>query len=249
MINYQTQLHIESPCEVLIIGEQPIMMLGIARVIENGLGMVPVVQAKNLVETRYLLATRAPGLIILDVDLNNGKGIELIDQVFAYDCEANVIVLTEQLSGEQVFAAIKKGIKAIVSKQTSPEEIGRCIDTVLAGGTYFSPHFLSAHAVHAKAGEMTVSVRNMNGTKVEEEEQEEALPDLSRFTCTELHIMALISEGYKTKEISRIRESSPATVRRHRHNICQKLSLHENNALILFAMQYKALLFPYLQQA
>ena len=65
----------------------------------------------------------------------------------------------------------------------------------------------------------------------------------------EIEKLTLISEGYKTKEISRIRESSPATVRRHRHNICQKLSLHENNALILFAMQYKALLFPYLQQA
>jgi DNA-binding NarL/FixJ family response regulator len=120
--------------------------------------------------------------------------------------------------------ALNAGAKGYLLKDSAISEIVASIRTVALGQHYISPA-ISNFLVNRGARSAAL---------------QEQTPSLRNLTPMELRILKLIANNESSKGIAEQLFISHRTVENHRHNICQKLSLHGNNALIRFALEHRS---------
>jgi DNA-binding NarL/FixJ family response regulator len=118
--------------------------------------------------------------------------------------------------------ALELGAKGYVLKDSSVTDIVACVRAVAAGQNYVSPA-LTTYLFRQRRGE---APRQRSG--------------VDALTPTERQILKLIAEYKTSKEIAAALFISPHTVQTHRKNICVKLELEGNHALMRFALEHKS---------
>ena len=170
--------------------------------------------ARSVEEALALVATYKPDVLILDVSMKDGTGVDVLAQLRDAGCKVPVIFMTVSITPAMTIQAMKYGVNGIVLKDSDPQELLRAIDLVLDGQECIDAK-VSQKALHySLADNLPVSMR------------EELLTD------REKQITSLVREGLRNLDIAVRSGLAEGTVKVHLHNIFQKLGVRSRAELI-----------------
>ena len=206
---------------VLIIDDHPLFREGAKAIIARDDSFEVVGEAGSGKEGLKLARELKPGLILMDVSLPDGSGIELTREIRSLFPETRIMILSMHSKIDYISDAFKAGATGYVVKESATERLLQGLKAVLEGG-YFLDTSLS-HKVVEKL--MTLP------------EEDTAIRDARYETITprEQQVMKLLAEGLSTKKIAEKLFISPKTVDNHRTHIMSKLDLHSTHELVKYA--------------
>ncbi|MCB0913062.1 MAG: response regulator transcription factor [Propionibacteriaceae bacterium] len=164
-----------------------------------------------------------PDVVLLDVHLPGGGGIEVIKQVTAKEPEVKFLALSVSDAAEDVIGVIRAGARGYVTKSISADELVEAIGRVATGDAVFSPR-LAGFVLDAFSGAIDVA-------SIDE--------DLDRLSQREREVLRLIARGYAYKEIARELFISIKTVETHVSSVLRKLQLSNRHQLTRWATDRK----------
>lgn len=163
-----------------------------------------------------------PNLVMTDLTLSGGSGIEFIAELRRRGCTAHVLVLTAHNTEEYIRAALDAGARGYVLKDSGRADLLQAIRSVVAGNQYLCA------AVAAKVLSGFVSGR---------EPHRQVSPE-GLVTGRERQVLTRVALGQSNKSIAREMGLSVKTVEKHRANLMRKLTLHNAAAITLFALRH-----------
>ena len=160
-----------------------------------------------------------PDVVMLDVHLPGGGGVEVLKQVHATQPETKFLALSVSDAAEDVIGVIRAGARGYVTKSISADELVDAIGRVAEGDAVFSPR-LAGFVLDAFSGSIDIA-------EIDEE--------LDRLSQREREVMRLIARGYAYKEIARELFISIKTVETHVSSVLRKLQLSNRHQLTRWA--------------
>ena len=209
---------------LIIADDHPVFRQGLRQVIETDKQLQIIGEAADGQAAIAQILETNPDVAVLDVDMPNSDGFEVVRAVRQKQSPVRIVFLTMHKDERFLNAALDIGVKGYLLKDSAVTEIVASIKAAAAGHDYGSPA-LTSFLVN----------RSRRTAELAREK-----PAISKLTPTERRILFLLG-GYKTsKEIANELFISVRTVERHRANICEKLDLHGSHALIKFATEHRS---------
>ena len=189
-------------------------------------GTVDVVgEAADVDEAVAAVSSARPDVVLLDVHLPGGGGVEVMRRVSSRLPETKFLALSVSDAAEDVIGTIRGGARGYVTKSITGPELVSAIDRVADGDAVFSPR-LAGFVLDAFAGSIAVA-------QVDE--------DLDRLTEREREVMRLIARGYAYKEVASELFISVKTVETHVSSVLRKLQLSSRHELTRWASDRRLL--------
>jgi two-component system, NarL family, response regulator len=196
--------------KLLVVDDHFVVRRGLAASLGLDARMQVVAEAESAQEAIDLYARFSPDVVIMDLRLPDMSGIEATAALRARDSNARVIILSTYQSGEQVYAALKAGARAYLSKSTRREDLLDTIQAVFTGEYRLPPEVSAALARYA------------------------SLPQL---TGREAGILQLIVEGHSNKEIASVLSLTEGTVKIHVNHLLKKLQVSDRTQAAVYALR------------
>jgi two-component system, NarL family, response regulator LiaR len=136
---------------ILVADDHPIVRDGLAAVLNTQPDFAVVGEAGSGAETVRQVATLAPDVLLLDLAMPDGDGVETLLQLREQHLTARVIVFTAFDTDERILAAIRAGAQGYLLKGIPREDIFGAIRTVSAGGSLLTPVVASRLLRHVSA--------------------------------------------------------------------------------------------------
>ncbi|MCA9409786.1 MAG: response regulator transcription factor [Candidatus Omnitrophica bacterium] len=214
---------IQSPpkSRVLIVDDHPLVRAGLKSLIEEESDLDVCGEAEGYSQALGLLEKLDPDLMVVDISIKDGNGLELVQTAKSIKPELKMIVASvhdEALYAERVLHA---GAVGYVNKEAATEKIVEAIRSVLRGKVYLSE-------------EMTERLL-LNAAQVSQSQERSPLEKLSN---RELEVFEMIGNGLSTKEIAEKIHLSVKTIETYRDNLKKKLNLQSGNELLRYAIQW-----------
>jgi DNA-binding NarL/FixJ family response regulator len=166
------------------------------------------------------IAEARPDVVLVDVHMPGGGGVELIRRVLAAPDPPTFLALSVSDAAEDVIAVIRAGARGYLTKTVSGAELAEAIGRVAAGDAVFSPR-LAGFVLDAFAGSMPLP----------------SDPELDQLTAREREVLRLIARGYAYKEVARRLNLSVKTVETHVSSVLRKLQLSSRHELTRWATE------------
>ncbi|MEO5854347.1 MAG: response regulator transcription factor [Nocardioides sp.] len=207
------------PVSVVIVDDHAMFRAGVRGELASvGAGQVTVLAEAHDVDSAVAaIATHRPRVVLLDVHLPGGGGVEVMRRQPSTD--ACYLALSVSDAAEDVIGTIRGGARGYVTKTITGPELVSAIGRVAGGDAVFSPR-LAGFVLDAFAGSIDVAA-------VDE--------DLDRLTEREREVMRLIARGYAYKEVAKELFISIKTVETHMSNVLRKLQLSSRHELTRWA--------------
>jgi two-component system response regulator DevR len=136
--------------KVFIVDDHPILCEMLASMLGNDPAFEVVGTAPSIRETLAAVDRCGPDLMLIDLRLQDGSGIELVRALRRRGVKARVVVLTGAHSQVVVAEAVSVGVAGYVLKEQSPVDLLTAIDAVVGGGTYIAPRVALAPTLRAR---------------------------------------------------------------------------------------------------
>ena len=200
----------EQPSEIriLIADDHEVVRIGLAALLDDQPGFTVVAQAGSGEEAVRLARMHRPNVVVMDIRMPNGSGIDACRIITTELEETPVIMLTSHADSDALFDAIDAGASGYVLKRVGSGELVDAVRTVAAGGSLLDP-----------AVTRSVLDRLRNASRVEEAG---AFTDL---TERERRVLAHVAEGASNREIAERMGLAEKTVRNYVSSILAKLAL------------------------
>jgi DNA-binding NarL/FixJ family response regulator len=210
---------------VLIVDDHPIVRQGMRRMLELEPDFVVCGEAQTEKEARDAIRELAPDVVIVDISLGHGDGLELVRDVHAQRPELPMLVLS--MHDELIYAArlLAAGASGYIMKQAASDQLIVALRQVLAGGTYLSEALASALRVAHENGTSAVAFSG---------------DPLHRLSNRELQVLGFIGRGLSSREAAEALGLSIKTVESHRQSLKRKLNLATNAQLLQYAINWFA---------
>lgn len=125
--------------KVFIVDDHPILCQMLASMLGNDPAFEVVGMAPSIRETLAAIDRCGPDLMVIDLLLQDGSGIELVRALRRRGVKARVLILTGTHSQLVIAEAVSIGVAGYVLKEQSPMDLLIAIEAVVAGGTYIAP--------------------------------------------------------------------------------------------------------------
>jgi len=206
---------------ILVVDDHPMMRAGLTQLINKQPTMEVCWEAGGPTEAMALIPHHHPDLIIADLTMKTGGGLEFIKDTRTL--HENIPVLVVSMHDEKVYAerCLRAGASGYIMKEESAEHLVSAINRVLDGGVYLS-ETMSARILKSVSG---ASTRNADSP-------------MQKLTDREFEVFQFIGRGKTTNEIAQELHISPRTVDVHRSQIKEKLHLKSGAALVHYAVQW-----------
>ncbi len=214
----------ESETKILIADDHPIVRQGLRQTIEKEPDLKVVAEVAEGHAALEQMQMLMPGIAILDIEMPELDGIAVMREIARRRLPVKVIFLTIYRDEEAFNEAIALGASGYVLKDSAVNEIIDGIRAVAAGYNYTSPAMTSYLVTRTRRA-------------VACDEQEPRLEDLTK---AEREILRLVAEYNTNTQIGEALHVSPRTVEAHRSNICKKLQIQGQHALMRFALAHKS---------
>src|ERR687898_2536258 len=178
-------------------------------------------EAESVEEAVRAITEREPEVVLLDVHMPGGGGVEVIEQVAKQRPQQRFLALSVSDDPADVIAIVRAGARGYVTKTITGEELADAVARVRDGDAVFSPR-LAGFVLDAFAGQIT---------------EAEADPELDQLTMREREVLRLIARGYLYKEIALELSISPKTVEAHVSAVLRKLQLSNRHELGRWAVE------------
>jgi DNA-binding NarL/FixJ family response regulator len=208
---------------VVIVDDHAMFRAGVRA--EIGDAVEVVAEAADVDEAVAAVLASRPEVVLLDVHLPGGGGVEVIRRTQGKAPETRFLALSVSDAAEDVIGTIRAGARGYVTKTITGAELVAAIDRVAAGDAVFSPR-LAGFVLDAFAGTIEVAA-------IDE--------DLDRLTEREREVMRLIARGYSYKEVAAELFISIKTVETHMGSVLRKLQLSSRHELTRWASERRLL--------
>ncbi|WP_367618656.1 response regulator [Paenibacillus andongensis] len=199
---------------MIILDDHPLVRKGIRTVVSSGQSMNVVGEAANVKEALRLLEQTNPDLVLVDLNLGNENGLDLIREARRSGHTCKYIILTSSVTRSELQLAQSMQVEGICLKEAFPEDLLYAVESVARGRKYYDP----------------VLMGSMMGDKPRSEEQE-----LSELTPKELEVLMSLGKGLSNKEIASALYITEFTVKKHVSQVLAKLVLADRTQAALYA--------------
>ena len=196
---------------ILIVDDHPIVSTGLQALIEHTGEYGKIYVANNIASSRLLLKQEDIDIAIIDLELQDANGMELIKYIHQTHISTKILVYTMHEELWTIRQLMKEDADAIVMKGDNPQEVLIALRKIEQGKGYFSHQFM--RLINSQdTSEITLSNR-------------------------EAEVLEHISNGLSTNDIAQQLNISNNTVEFHRHNLMKKLSANNMAQLVKKAIQ------------
>jgi two-component system, NarL family, response regulator DevR len=196
------------PLRVMLVDDHEIVRDGIRAALAPEDDIVVTAQAGTVQEAIDEADRTRPDVVVMDVRLADGSGIEATREIRARHPETKVLMLTSFADDEALFASIMAGASGYVLKQVRPGELLRAIRAVGAGDSLLDPSVTSA-----------VLDRLRKGKHLMKDER------LARLSPQEERILQAIADGETNRQIGEDLGLAEKTVKNYVSSILSKLEV------------------------
>lgn len=204
---------------VMVVEDEPITLEHLCRAVDDHPAMAVLQRARTLAEARRLIGIRRPDVLVADLGLPDGSGIDLIRDVCREHDEVLVLVLSGLGDEQSVIAAIMAGAKGYLLKGGSRGAVCDGILQLADGGSPISASIARYLLVKLKQGSAPEP------------------PPRPLLTEREVQVLELVAQGYRSSEIAERLFISYHTVVHHVRNVYDKLQVRSRSQAIYKASQ------------
>lgn len=205
------------PISVLIVDDHPMVIEGLKTLLADDERVQVETHFTNGTDTLAFLEKETVDVILLDVNLPDINGVEMVTKILNKRATINILGLSTYSEPSIINQMIKNGVKGYLLKNATSDELVNAITQAHNGNFYFGSE-----------------VQKILADSVTQESK-----DLPKLTRRETHILKLIAEGKTTNIIAEELFISPLTVETHRRNLMQKLEVSNAASLIKVAVERK----------
>ena len=208
-----------SEVKVVIVDDHAMFRTGVRAELSRSPVIRIVGEAEDVDTAVKAIGEGRPDVVLLDVHLPGGGGVEVMRKAPAIDGSPRYLALSVSDAAEDVIGTIRGGARGYVTKTITGAVLVAAIQRVSGGDAVFSPR-LAGFVLDAFAG--TIAIADID-------------EDLDRLTEREREVMRLIARGYSYKEVAGELFISIKTVETHMSNVLRKLQLSSRHELTRWA--------------
>jgi DNA-binding NarL/FixJ family response regulator len=193
------------------------------------MGLVELLKAEPDLELQATCATaedalqevwkNKPDILLIDIDLPDRSGLELINELRNSSLDVKVVVLACAMDEEQTIDALKYGVKGVVLKNMPSHLLVQCLKKVGAGGLWMEKE--SIGSAFEKMLQREAGMRRLT----------------TILTAREIEVMKQVAGGLSNQQIAEKLIVQEGTIKIHIHNIYRKLGIKNRVDLTLYAQK------------
>ncbi len=214
----ESRAGIDGGVRVVVVDDHGLFRAGVRAELGDRVSVVG--DAGTVADAVAVIEQTKPDVVLLDVHMPDGGGVELIRRVAPALPELRFLALSVSDAATDVIAVIRAGARGYVTKTISGEELAEAVGRVAEGDAVFSPRLagfvLDAFAHGPSPGEQA---------------------ELDQLTAREREVLQHIARGYMYKEIAQRLDISIKTVEAHVSAVLRKLQLSSRHELSRWAIQ------------
>jgi DNA-binding NarL/FixJ family response regulator len=206
---------------LLVVDDQPICRQGLRLILDRVPDLRVCAEAENVKQALTAIEQATPDLLIAEIDLLKGGGIQLIRDV--RDRHPRLPILIFSTYDEDIYAQrmLSVGASGYIMKQSDSSQLLIAIRRLLQGGVYVSQS-VGNHIIQ----------KTING------KQSTVVNEIENLSNRELQILQMIGKGLSTRETAEVLHLSAKTVESHRQRIKLKLNLKSGVQLVQYAVRW-----------
>lgn len=204
--------------EVIIADDHSMVREGLKQLLELDGDIVVIGEASDGVECLDLLEKKLPQALLLDINMPNMNGLEVLEKIKEKKLDTKVIILTVHNEVEYLLKAVEIGIDGYMLKDSNSDELKKAIYSVIDGESYIQPNLIPI----------------LNSKMIERDVEKEKLALLTK---RELEVLKLMAVGSYNKEIGEKLNISERTVKNHISSIFKKIDVSDRTQAAIFAIR------------
>lgn len=205
----------------MLVDDHEVVRLGLRSLLDRHPGFEVVGEASAEAEAVQKALELVPDLILMDIRLSGGSGVDACQQIMLLLPETKVVMLTSYAEDEMLFAAIRAGASGYVLKQVGSSDLVRAIEAASRGEATLDP-----------------SLTQRVFSEIRHSIQKEEAAAFGDLTAQEMQVLALIAEGKTNREIATALFLSEGTVRNYVSSILAKLRVSNRAEAAAYAIQH-----------
>lgn len=205
--------------KILIVDDHPLVRHGLKQMLKGELPCEQILEAADGECALALLRETPVDLVILDINLPDQSGLDVIKQLRIINSVVPVLVLSMHLEGSIAMRAVRLGADGYVSKESPPEVLIQAIKRLRSGGKHFSSE-LMYQLLKASSNRETAALHD-------------------RLSDREYQVLCLLARGKPIASIAELLELSPNTISTYRTRILDKLNIQTNADLTRYAIEHE----------
>jgi len=205
------------PIRLLLVDDHEVVRAGLRAVLHHNQGITVVGEAGSKSAAVRAAKRFRPDVVLMDVRLPDGSGVEACRDILANYPTTRVIFLTSFADDEFALAAVLAGAQGYVIKNIDAGALIRSICTVSNGQSLLSPALTQQALNWVKAGQAQAGPVRKQSRATQEE-----------------RVLALVAEGLTNKEIAATMQLSDKTVKNYLANMFQKLQISRRTQAATF---------------
>ena len=207
------------PITVVLADDHAIVRAGLRLLLEADDEIAVVGEAGDFPTAIEIVEREAPAVLVLDLGMPGGSGLETISRLTTARPETAIVVLTMQDDPAFARAALRGGARGYVLKEAADEELLEAIRSAANGETYLNPRLGAKLATEAPG----------------------KLEQLNALTSREVDVLRRIALGHTNVEIADQLVLSVRTIETHRAHIQSKTGRTSRAELVGYALEHKLL--------
>jgi two-component system invasion response regulator UvrY len=204
---------------ILLADDHAVVRQGVKQILAEAFTQAAFGEAQNTHELLELVACERWDIVVLDLAMPGGNGLEALKQIKHDHPQLPVLILSMFPEDQYAVRTIRAGAAGYLNKESAPEELVQAIRKVMQGGEYISPSVADELVLHAR--------------------HEDDQPPHKRLSDREYQVLCLIASGKEIKEISTELALSAKTVSTYRTRLLEKMNMKTNAELTHYAIENK----------
>lgn len=202
--------------KVLMVDDHAIVRAGLKQMLHGLPDLCVSAEADNAQRALQLVETEPCDVVILDINLGDQSGLEVLKQIKQRRPELPVLILTMHSEKQYATRMLKAGASGFLNKESAAEELVNALRKIAHGGRYIT---------QSLAEQLVMDIGHSSDIPHE------------RLSDREFEVFRLIAQGRKNKEIADELYLSEKTVSTYQSRILQKMNLDNRAAIIHYAIE------------
>jgi DNA-binding NarL/FixJ family response regulator len=212
----------EPKVTIMLVDDHDVVRVGLKTLLDRRPGFTVVGEAGTVAEAIAVAHQSSPDVIVMDIRLPDGNGVEACREIRAERPDTKVIMLTSYADDEAIYGSIMAGASGYLLKQTRGQNLAEAIERVARGESLLDP------SVTNRVLERMRALARGEGD------------ELAALSEQEKKILGRIAEGKTNKEIAEEVFLSDKTVKNYVSSILSKLNLRRRSQAAAFIAERRA---------
>jgi len=203
---------------IMIADDHAMMREGIRKLLEYDGTIKVIAEATDGVECLEILRKMKPDILLLDINMPNKNGIEVLQEIREKDQELKVLILTVHNEVEYLIKAVDIGVNGYILKDSESSELKKAIFSIVSGENFIQPDLIPL----------------LNARLIKRDHD---LEKIEALTKREREVLIQVAKGMFNKEIADSLLISERTVKNHMSSIFKKIDVSDRTQAAVFAIR------------